>query len=276
MTHQDIDKEEMIERYVRGNLVGPEQAAFEEHFFVCDECFEKVQMTERFIAGVRLGARAGLLEGAQPAGLRPWPAWLKPAFAAVAAACLLLALTLTWLLTYRIPGLREAAARERSQREQAEAESRDKAAQLSEQLQGEQQQRAELEKELALAKAGSQPQAPGWVMETNVPLVTLESVREAASKEIVIGPGARSFIVWVEVDQNARFTLYRIEIYDRESRLIQTIKGLRKNSDGGLTAILPARAFQTGKYRLKLYGGGGQQSSLVGEYFLQVQKRSTN
>lgn len=61
MTHQEIEQREIIERYVRDQLAPEEQRAFQEHFFTCDACFEQVQMTERFIAGVRYAAETGLL-----------------------------------------------------------------------------------------------------------------------------------------------------------------------------------------------------------------------
>jgi hypothetical protein len=269
MTHQEIEQKEIIELYVSDRLGHEERTAFEEHFFACDECFEKVQMTERFVAGVRYGAQAGLLEGVESVAPR-WPAWLKPAFAAAAAACLLLAVALVWLVIYRIPQLDEKTAQERQQRERVEEESREKIERLNEQLQSEQQQRADLEKELASARAGNQNPAPSG-MEANPPMITLESSREAATNEITLSAVARSLIIWLDVGPDDRFALYRLEIHDKDNHLIQTINGLRKNSDGGLTLILPARIFQTGKYRLKLYGSNGQ--SLVAEYLLQVRKR---
>ncbi len=64
--HQKIEQEEIIERYVMRQLSEEEEAAFEEHFFGCDECFEKVKLTEKAIAGIRAAAREGLLEE------KPW------------------------------------------------------------------------------------------------------------------------------------------------------------------------------------------------------------
>ena len=61
MTHQEIEHQEIIERYVRNELSSADRTAFQEHFFACDECFGRVQMTERFIAGVGHSAEAGVL-----------------------------------------------------------------------------------------------------------------------------------------------------------------------------------------------------------------------
>ena len=53
MLHSQIENEEIIERYVRSQLTPEARRAFEEHFMGCDKCFEKLQTTERFIAGIR-------------------------------------------------------------------------------------------------------------------------------------------------------------------------------------------------------------------------------
>lgn len=60
MNHREIDEKEIIERYVRQQLSLAERRAFQEHYFTCDACFDKVQMTARLIAGVR---DAGVLMG---------------------------------------------------------------------------------------------------------------------------------------------------------------------------------------------------------------------
>lgn len=41
------------------SLTPKERTALEEYFFACDDCFEKLQATERFVAGVRDAARRG-------------------------------------------------------------------------------------------------------------------------------------------------------------------------------------------------------------------------
>src|SRR5687767_15040426 len=61
MTHKHIQDSEVIERYVRQQLTPAERQAFQEHYFACDECFDQVQMSARFIAGVREASRTGVL-----------------------------------------------------------------------------------------------------------------------------------------------------------------------------------------------------------------------
>jgi len=68
MLHTQIINEEVIERYVRNRLTPEERLAFEEHFFACDECFAKVQETERFVAGVCDAVEQCILAKPRPIG----------------------------------------------------------------------------------------------------------------------------------------------------------------------------------------------------------------
>ncbi|MEW6130006.1 MAG: zf-HC2 domain-containing protein [Acidobacteriota bacterium] len=52
MNHREIDDNEIIERYARHQLSPEERRAFQEHYFACDACFDKVQMMARLIAGI--------------------------------------------------------------------------------------------------------------------------------------------------------------------------------------------------------------------------------
>src|SRR6266571_422975 len=72
MTHQEIEHQDIIERYVRNDLSAADRGAFQEHFFACDECFEQVQLTERFIAGVNHAAATGVLQNAPAAAPLPF------------------------------------------------------------------------------------------------------------------------------------------------------------------------------------------------------------
>ncbi len=93
--HKKIEQEEIVERYVMRQLSEEEEAAFEEHFFGCDECFEKVKFTEKAIAGIRAAAKEGLLEEKSRGVLRlVWDRTeqflTQPAIAVAAAVLVLL------------------------------------------------------------------------------------------------------------------------------------------------------------------------------------------
>src|SRR5688572_28041288 len=101
MNHHELEQKETIERYLQHRLAADERLAFQEHYFACDECFDQVQATARFIAGVQAAARSGVLavervqshdSGASWHGL----GWLKTAFALSVATSVLLVVGLVW------------------------------------------------------------------------------------------------------------------------------------------------------------------------------------
>src|SRR5260370_11915353 len=96
----------MVEAYVRRKLAPEDCGAFEEHYFQCGKCFDDVQLVEKFVAGVDHAARTGLLDPER----EPRPerrTWLMPAFAFAAAAAVVLASMLTFVVSIRQPA-REA------------------------------------------------------------------------------------------------------------------------------------------------------------------------
>ena len=51
MTCETVQSENVVERYVLGQLSAAEQNAFEEHFFACDACLEEVRLMQRSAGG---------------------------------------------------------------------------------------------------------------------------------------------------------------------------------------------------------------------------------
>ncbi len=89
MDHAEAEQSQAVERYLLGELTGPEREAFEEHYFACPKCAQEV------LAGETLGANVrAVLAGRATADLRiPRPgrlAWLgtPPPKVAWAAAAL--------------------------------------------------------------------------------------------------------------------------------------------------------------------------------------------
>jgi hypothetical protein len=61
MTHQQAASTFASERYLLDEMIEPERATFEEHYFSCAECAEDLRLG----ALMREGTRAGFLEGAR-------------------------------------------------------------------------------------------------------------------------------------------------------------------------------------------------------------------
>jgi hypothetical protein len=265
MTHQEIEEHEFIERYVGNQLTPEDRRRFQEHFFTCDECFDRVQMAERFIAGVRYAGETGLLDPiagdkTEAAAVPSWPPRLKVLFGFLILAALVLGAILGWTWLYQMPRMRE----------QIEQAGRQKLTQTTEQLRLEKEARAKLQIQTAENQL-SRAIAP----QVNVPLVILQATRDSstANNELIVPAGAHNLILWIEVEQSARFREFRLRLYSAQKQLVQTVEGLKRNPYGALAVSLPAQPFQTGRYLVELYGLAQQQTTLVEDYSLQVQKR---
>lgn len=286
MTHQDIELNEVIERYVLNKLSPDERRAFQEHFFECDECFEQAKVSARFIAGVRGESTSGVFAPNRTqykSGSSFWQV-LRPAFALSVATSLMLAIALAWLWFSQVPGLREEIARQRQAREELELGSRTSREGAMEQLENgrrqlesERAERARLEGRLEeIARDKPEPgRATGARPQANTPIVTLESARDSgtAANQVTVPSEAQSVLLWIAVEQGNRFESFRVQILTKQGLPVETLTGAKPNQYGALTVSVPASGFQSGQYVVKLYGARGQQSELLGEYDLRVVRK---
>jgi hypothetical protein len=247
MMHPQIEDEEIVERYVRNQLPDEERKAFEEHFFGCDDCFEKLQVAERFVAGVRDAARHGTLVG-EAEGHAPgwtWRGWLVPAFGLSACVALLLAAFSGWMYFSQMPKTRQ-------QLNQSTAE-----------LRAQQQARAALEQQIA-----------GSIQaEANLPLVMLQATRDAQAppNEVTVPPGAKHVVLWVEVPAG-KSDRYRLQVDTTDNRPVETLDNLQRNTYGALAVSLPVEILQPGDYRITLSTQEPSPASLLGEYRLRIRR----
>lgn len=243
MLHTQIKNEEVIERYVKNRLTPEERHAFEEHFFSCDECFEKVQAMEQFVAGIRDAAQSGTLAHTQEPAARVVFRWLPWALAFSTCAAVVLAIVVGWLSFSTLPRLRSdlnvRAAQVRSQ-------------------------------EQMLARRQENP-IPQETAEANVPLAILQAERGDEMTEVTLPPGAKRILLWTEIGPT-RFRSYRMEVYSSSGRLVESVDDLVRSPYGALVASLPADQLQAGVFRITLTGQVPPPASLVGEYRLRIRK----
>jgi|SRR5215469_5473922 len=244
MMHPEIDREEVVERYVLGQLSPEQRQAFEEHFFACDECFQKVQDVERLRAGIRGAGTRGLLNDA-PA-LKADPAtWFRWAFAGTACATFALALLTVWILGSQIPSLRLELRRAAAQ------------------LERERQARTELERKIASAE----------LPEPNVPLIMLQASRATESpSSITLSGGATRLLVWIEIGPT-RFHSFRMEVFAADNRPVLSLDHLERSAYGALAVSLPVEQLPGGVLRIILSGQSPLPVSVVGEYRLKIDKQ---
>lgn len=242
MLHSKIQNEEIVERYLRNQLVPEERQAFEEHFFVCDECFRKLQSVDAFVAGICDASSRGLLND-QRATATPPSIWTW-AWACVAFAAFVLSGILGWKYLRDTVELRAQLAR------------------ATDQLQAERRERSGLE-----TKSDVVEQA-----EANVPVAMLQASRSGeAVSAIVLQPGARHLVLWIELG-SSRYRDFRVDVFSSGNHLVSSLDHLATNRYGAVTASLPTDQLPTGDFRITLTGQDPPPAALAGEYRLQIRR----
>jgi len=234
MTHEQIEADEVIERYVRHQLGEEERRAFEEHVLDCGACFERVQEMERFVAGVRYASQAGL--AAAPARRR---FWLAPAYAF--ALSVLLIVSGVWIWRLHASASLLASQKQTLARELARSQ-------------------AEL---TALAHQ------PPDLAAGPLPLAILDATRAAGlGTEVTVPSTAREFALWIQLDAESKDGELGIRVTDGSGRIVETVEGLHKNRYGALAVELPAGKFPQGDYTVLVLGGNGHR--VLGQYLVKV------
>lgn len=241
MLHSKIQDEEIVERYVRNQLVPEERQAFEEHFFGCDECFARLQTVDAFVAGIRDASARGLLKDHRATATSSIWTW---AFACVTSAALILSGILGWKYLHDTVELRAQLAR------------------ATDQLQVDRLERSGLE-----AKSNALEQA-----EANVPVAMLQASRSGeASPVIVLQPGARHLVLWIELG-SSRYRDFRVDVFSSDNHLVSSLDHLATNRYGAITASLPTDQLPAGDFRITLAGQDPPPAALAGEYHLQIRR----
>ena len=245
MLHSQIENEDIVERYVRNRLAPDQRHAFEEHFLGCEGCFEKLQTTERFLAGIRDAAERGLLDDQSKDAFAGRPGTMfKWAFSAVTCAALLLAALTGWTYLSELPKLRGELERTAAR------------------LRAEQRSRAELE----------QRTVPAEQAEANVPLVMLQASRAGEEPAaVLLRPGDRRLVLWIETGPS-RYREFRLEVRSQDDRLVTSLDRLERGPYGALAATLPADQLTSGDIRVRVSGQSPPPASLAGEYRFRVRR----
>lgn len=255
MNHQEIEQQEIIERYVRHKLPPDERRAFEEHFFACDECFEQVQSTAQFIAAVRHSSQRGILakwpvESAVAESW--WKAWFKPALILTAAA---LAVAVGYVFFAKQPAPREETAQSSTARPT------------------ETNSPSQTPQDVAV---NTPPRTSETARPTQAktPTVLLDSARDArGGNQLLLPADAANAKFLVEVEPGTRFDSFQLLVFDAAKLPVTNINGIKATSQGVVTATVSARLLPNGKFLVKLYGVKSGVRELVGEYDLTVRRQ---
>jgi Putative zinc-finger len=245
MMHPQIENKEILERYLSNQLDATARQAFEEHFFTCDECFEKLQAAERFKAGISDATQRGLLSGKENAAFAASGSrWLMWALPASACAAVIFAILAGWMYLKEIPGLRGEIR------------------QTASQLRAERQAPTELEQKSAAVE----------VAEANIPVVMLQASRASEQPANILVPAdASHLVIWIEIGPS-RYGDFRMQFFSSQGRLVTSVEHLARGPYGALAASLPTSQLPAGDFRITLTGLNPPPASLVGEYRLRVEK----
>jgi len=90
MQHSEIERDSLIDRYVRNTLRGAERESFEEHFLDCPQCLEQLEIASSLRQAIRESAVEAV---ASPVVSRPRRWYVLGWVQAAAAACLAVTMT---------------------------------------------------------------------------------------------------------------------------------------------------------------------------------------
>ncbi len=263
MNHQEIQNQEIIERYVRHTLPPAERRAFEEHYFACDECFEQVRTTAQFIAAVRHSAKRGVLAESETAAAESWwKAWLKPSLIFATAAAAVLAIALGYLFFRQSPSPREETAQEKEQKPK----------------QNDIGKATPTPEDVAINHPSRTPEPinPAQAkLPIVLPTVLLDSVRDARSggNQLTLPANAASAKLVIEVEPGTGFDSFQLQLFDVGKRPVTSFSGIKANAQGVVAVNVSAALLPNGKFLVKLYGAKGGERELVGEYDLTVRRQ---
>lgn len=239
MTHADAVARAVADDYVAGRLSPDDRAAFEAHFFECDECFAALQAEDLFGRTVRqLAAGGSLGAGRAPrwsaAAITPWLLAAAAIVAAVATA------TLTDRRTTRLES-RLARAETRS---------------------------ADLERALTDARRRADAAEGARAPEANVPLAILHTTRGTGVIEIAVPADAARFIVWFEDLPETLTRPIDLTLRSTAGAAIHEVHGLRRNQYGAVVASFPAAGLAPDRYILTVTTPG--TAAAVATYTLAI------
>lgn len=109
MNHETIEEQHVAERYVMGKLSPEETERFEEHYFDCPECLERLELAERFDGALRGVAAEEGTRAAVGMGLLAWlaRAGRNRQLAVIAGALLFLVVLPAGLLLRQVGSLED-------------------------------------------------------------------------------------------------------------------------------------------------------------------------
>jgi hypothetical protein len=276
----DCLTEDLLARAVTGELDQSERERVADHLATCSDCAKEY----RSIKSIRSWAD-------ENAGARPIPFPIRanghhrPSRRrfyfpyAVAAASLVLSLTLGALLVSKWRENRRLVAEANNRQSTQSAETTAAIAESRRLLEQESAARRVAEEELAkrdAAEKSAQRPQQSLAPEANVPLIDLNP-RDAGRGDqspklatVQLPPGTDLFTLILNLGGEDASRSYLLEVTDRNNRTVWITRNLRKSPYNNFTVALRRRSFPAGEYRLKIYGLRDGHRELIEEYAIRL------
>lgn len=304
LSHREIQRRGLVERYQRGDLPPGLEIAFEEHFFACRECQDELETARDFQRGLqRLVAEDAVRAvgaGLVAARLGRWLRTRGGAFTLVAGLVLVVAvaaLAPVWWLSGRTARLEARLAESRQEalewRRQAQDRGRsttaleERLATSEEQLAAAQGTLEQLQSRLAELAAAVGEQATDAASGlgrplADLPVFLLRTVRGGDEPpQVSAPPEAGALALAVDVGFDPRFVHYRARVLDggldspaggpEGGRVLYRAGNLQPNALEVLMLTFPADFLPPGEHRLVVEGITEDGAAvLVGTYPFRV------
>lgn len=226
MQHSEIERDCLIDRYVRNTLRAAERQAFEEHFLDCPQCLEQIEIASSLRQALRESAVEAISQSLPaPARPRRWFGWNW--VQAGAAACLVVAMVTSFVFFRQMRDARSELASAQSS----------------------------FERELGSVRGlASSPEV----------YVLGQSRGSSNVREIALPREARWMVFSVEMD-TTQFPSYRAALSDSSGKNIWQRDGIHPASPDSIGVSVPSNVLAPGVYSLTIATSGqsGDQSTLT-------------
>ena len=233
MQHAEIERDGLIDRYVRNTLRAAERQAFEEHFIDCPQCLEHLEIETSLRQAIRESEAEAIpaVKGNSPAA-RPFGWWSWNWLQAGAAACMVIT-TVTSILFF--------------------------------------QQMRSARSELASAQTAFEREA-GIVRGLASPpevYVLAQSRGSGEVREIALPQGPRWLVFSVEMD-TSQFPSYRATLSDSTGREIWRQDGIHPAGPDVIGMAVPSSALAPGSYVLNITASGPVGGQTLNRFPLRI------
>jgi len=292
MEHEEIDKLNLIDRYLMGKLLAEESVSFEEHFVNCPQCIAHLQTTKNFVQDLRLVAAEQAFQMDRHQTKKVSGHFLQMLLGkplAVAMGCLLIATAASaFFVIHNTRNLRAAVDQaesfskqweQRYENERQSAISADRKHQETELQQAEQMRALEARlKDEEAQRTKIEAESGSRTLSEGTPSVfVLDAIRGGPdSNPITVSRSSAMVVLSIRLEEEVQFKNYRVTIYDKRHGLVWENRRVPPNLKlNSLFISFNRERFRPGDYSLTVEGFKKEgEKVVIGTYPFSIIKSS--